>query len=252
MRDASRIAYAQARVQARFGSRPDESLWRELEAGRELPHLIEMVRASGLRAAVESLGASMDGHALESRLRSRWATACTEIAGWYPPTWKPSMTWLGWLPWVAPLTWLVHRDDVPGWMQDDPLLAKLAAAGPDERAEQLAESPFAPLTEAWQRGGNLAQAWHAEWRSSWPDTDTASRRGLLRLDDALAAFLPGPSGQAFDPLVDATDVAVTRIFRRQAGTPVAGLALLVLLGLDHMRLRAALAVARSFGQVRAA
>jgi hypothetical protein len=45
---------------------------------------------------------------------------------------------------------------------------------------------------------------------------------------------------------------VTRVFRRTAGTPVAGLALLTLLLLDHLRLRAALAVARSFGQAVAA
>ena len=37
-----------------------------------------------------------------------------------------------------------------------------------------------------------------------------------------------------------------------AGTAVAGLALLVLLCLDHLRLRAALAVARSFGPARPA
>ena len=51
---------------------------------------------------------------------------------------------------------------------------------------------------------------------------------------------------------EVTEAIVRRLFRRHAGTPVAGLCLLVLLWLDHLRLRAALAVARSFGMARAA
>jgi len=84
MRDAARIAYAQARAQARFGDRPEESLWRELEAGRDLQHLIEMVRGSLWRGAVESLPASVEPHQLESRLRAHWEAVCAEVARWYP------------------------------------------------------------------------------------------------------------------------------------------------------------------------
>jgi hypothetical protein len=252
MHEASRIGYAQARIQARFGGRPRETLWRELEAGRDLPHLLEILRAGGLRDAAESLAASMDGHVLESRLRGRWARACREVAGWYPEAWRTAIECLAWLPWLAPLGWLARRPDAAAWMQDDPLLGKLAAAEPAGRPDLLGAGPFAPFEPAWRAGGNLADAWHSHWRGSWPITDARARRGLERLDATLAAFLPGPSGQPFDELVAASEIAVTRVFRRHAGTPVAGLALLCLLALDRLRLRAALAVARSFGPARAA
>ena len=252
MRDSSRIAYAQARVQARFGQRPGEAFWRELEAGRDLPHLVEIVRGSRLGAATESLAPSLDGHALERRLRLRWRDACWEIASWYPETWRPAMAWLAWLPWLAPLAWLAHRPAALPWMKDDPLLGGLAGAEPGERPSLLGAGPWSPLQGEWNENGDLGEAWYRQWRRSWPTTDDSTRRGLERLANAVVGLGAGRSGPSLDVLVDVTEQAVTRVFRRHAGTPVAGLAMVVLLALDHLRLRAALAVARSFGQARAA
>ena len=48
------------------------------------------------------------------------------------------------------------------------------------------------------------------------------------------------------------EATAKRVFRRFAGTPVAGLSLLVLLALDHARLRAALVGACWFGMSRTA
>jgi hypothetical protein len=251
MRDSSQVAYAQARVQARFGGRPAEAFWRELEAGRDLPHLIETARASSVGDAVESLAPSITGHALEARLRARWRSVCTEVARWYPQSWQPAMLWLAWLPWLPPLAWLQRTGAAPAWLVEDPLLGELAAAEAEARARLLAQGPLAPLAAAWREERDLAEAWRLHWRATWPAVGARERRGLERLDAALAGFLPGsasPSEPPFHALVDATQPAVTRVFRRTAGTPVAGLAMLVLLSLDHLRLRAALAVARSFGQ----
>ena len=113
MRDSSQVAYAQARIQARFGDRPTDTFWRELEAGRDLPHLIEVARASSVGDAVQSLAPSLSAHALEARLRGRWRGMCTELAHWYPPTWQPAMRWLGWLPWIPPLAWLQRTGVAP-------------------------------------------------------------------------------------------------------------------------------------------
>ncbi len=248
MRDSARIAYAQARAQARFGGRPEEALWRELEAGRELPHLIELLRGSPMRGAVESLPASIEPHELESRLRAHWEAACAEVARWYPAAWQPSLQWLGTLPWVAPLAWGERRPEDPNWAEEDPLLGKTAAAA---ALSALAEGPLHPLAAAVRKNAPIAQAWHAHWRETWPSPGPRERRALERLAGALAGFLPGGADtEPFDALVDRTEQSATRVFRRQAGTALAGLALLVLLGLDHLRLRAALAVARSFGPAR--
>ena len=255
MRDSSQVAYAQARVQARFGGRPAEAFWRELEAGRDLPHLIETARASSVGAAVEALAPSLTGHALEARLRGRWRSVCTELAHWYPHGWQPAMLWLAWLPWLPPLAWLQRTGTALPWLADDPQLGELAAAEAETRIQLLARGPLAPLADAWREERDLTEAWRLHWRATWPAVAARERRGLERLDAVLAGFLPGsasPSGPPFHALVDAAQPAVTRVFRRTAGTPVAGLALLTLLLLDHLRLRAALAVARSFGQAVAA
>jgi len=251
MRDSSQVAYAQARIQARFGDRPTETFWRELEAGRDLPHLIEVARTSSVGDAAWSLAPTLAAHALEARLRGRWRGVCAEVAHWYPPAWQPAMLWLGWLPSLPPLAWLQRTGGAPAWFADDAVLGDLVSAEAPARAGLLTQGSLAPLAVAWRDGGDLAEAWRLHWRSTWPGGRDRERGGLERLDAVLAGFTPGAAvagGPVFDAAVDAAQSGTTRIFRRLAGTPVAGVALLVLLLLDHLRLRAALAVARSFGQ----
>lgn len=251
MRDACRIGYAQARIQARFGDRPREAFWRELEAGRDLPQLLELARGQRLGVAFESLAGTIDAHALELRLRQHWAQVCAEIAAWYPPGWRPAMRWLGWLPWLAPLAWLNAKPAAQPWMREDPALKDLAEAEPADRPALLRAGPFAPLAPVADGPADFAAAWHGHWHRTWPEVAPREQRGLAALDALVGAFLPGPAdgvGPAFDLLTGQTEVALTRLFRRQAGTPVAGLVMLMLLALDHLRLRAALSVARAFGK----
>lgn len=255
MRDSSRIAYAQARVQARFSNRPTEVFWRELEAGRELPHLMEFVRLSALGSAIGPIAATVDGHALEAQLRKHWVSACAEIASWYPPDWRAPMQWLAWLPWLAGLEWLARERPAPGWMASAPLLGELVAETAGVRDERLRAGMLAPLADAFSTGQNLATAWHECWRDQWPCRDARLLHGLGRLDTALEQFLPGTPDKDAAPLdaaVDVAEQAVRRVFRRFAGTPVAGMSLLVLLMLDQARLRAALVVACWFGMARTA
>jgi len=247
MHEPARIGYAQARVQARLGARPSEAFWRELEAGRELAHLVDWVRTSALAAAVTAVPADVDIHALESRLRRHWAATCEEIAGWYPQSARESMRWLRWLPLLPALASLSRGKPIPPWLRQDPALGTIVSAEPDERAGQLRERGLAPLAQAFAESADLAAAWHRHWRDSWP---AASGTALERLDRALARLQPGAEagrGPGFDALVDATGAEARRLFRRNVCTPTAGLCLLVLLWLDQLRLRAALATARLFG-----
>lgn len=255
MRDSSHVAYAQARVQARYSRRPTEAFWRELEAGRELSHLLEILRSSPLGPALGSVAATANGHALESQLRQHWVETCDEIAAWYPPSWRSSMQWLAWLPWIAGLEWLAQDRQAPGWMESAAQFDRLAGETNDARLERLRSGPFAPLADAFVSGGDLAAAWHARWRGQWPTEEARRLRGLGQLDAALKPFLPGtadPKAAPFDAAVERAQADIRRVFRRLAGTPVAGLALLMLLALDQLRLRAALTVACWFTMARAA
>jgi len=252
MHDSARIGYAQARVQARLGDRPSEPFWRELEAGREFPHLLDWARSSALAEAVSALGGDVGVHALETRLRRHWVETCEEVASWYPAFARESMRWLQWLPFLPALAWLAQDKPPPPWMQEDPVLRPVAlAADPEERTARLGESELTPLVPAFAAKGDLAAAWHRHWRDCWPDAD---QRALVRLEQAIASLLPGAeggTGPAFDALVDAAATDALRLFRRHVCSPVAGLCLLLLLWLDHLRLRAALVAARLFGAVEA-
>jgi len=42
------LEYAQARLSARYGQRPDEIAWRRIEHLRELPALLDVARISAL------------------------------------------------------------------------------------------------------------------------------------------------------------------------------------------------------------
>jgi len=253
MHDAARIGYAQARVQARLGDRPSEPFWRELEAGREFPHLLDWVRSSALAEAVSALGGDVGVHALELRLRRQWTETCEEVASWYPASSRESMRWLQWLPLLPALAWLAQDEPPPPWMTEDPVLGPIAAAADaEERHARLGESELAPLVPVFAASGDPAAAWHQHWRDCWPDADS---RALGRLDQSIASLLPGTgsgSGPAFDALVDAAATDTLRLFRRHVCSPIAGICLLVLLWLDHLRLRAALVTARLFGAVEAA
>ncbi|HEY5293647.1 MAG TPA: hypothetical protein VIJ43_15180, partial [Burkholderiales bacterium] len=61
--------YAQARLQARFGERPDESTWQKLESAPEPAAALEIARSSGLRRWVAGITPDSDSHAIEIALR---------------------------------------------------------------------------------------------------------------------------------------------------------------------------------------
>ena len=253
MRDSARLAYAQARIQGRHGRRPDAGFWRGVDATRDFEHVIELIRGSPYRAAALSLSSQTGVHELERRLREEWVEACEEVAAWYPPSWRPAMLWMCWLPWLPPLTWLAAGKEPQPWMRDDPRLAQLLGErGP---AAAIAGTEFAPLATGFEPAGSVRTAWRHHWRTLWQSLPTRDARGLERLDAAFAFRLLPPRDRPpvdFETVIEDTVVAIERLFRRHAGTPVAGLAWLALAALDRLHLRAALAAANVFGERAAA
>ena len=248
MHDPARLAYAQARVQGRHSTSPGAAFWRGVDASRDFEHVLELIRGSPYRKAVLSVSAQTDVHALERLLRDEWCGACDEIAGWYPPDWRAAFLWMRWVPWLPSLTWLAPGREPPAWMADQPLLGALVAA--EDRAAALDAGPLAPLAGASGTGG-IAAAWREHWRGLWRPLPAREARGLERLDAALALRLLQVSDRRpidFETVLEDTGNAVLRLFRRHAGTPVAGLAYLALGALERLHLRAALSAARLFGR----
>jgi hypothetical protein len=249
MDSSARLAYAQTRIQGRHGIRPAPAFWRGVDASRDLEHVIELIRASPYRKAVLSLSAQTDIHTLERLLRAEWREACVEIADWYPPDWQPAFLWMRWLPMLPALTWLAAGRPPLPWMHDDPLLAPLLVA--DEPGPALAGGELSPLAAGFEPGGSVRAAWRAHWRSLWQPLPARHARGLGQLDEAIALrLLPASERRAtdFETVIEDTSSAVERLFRRHAGTPVAGLAWVMLGALDRLHLRAALSAVRVFGR----
>lgn len=248
MRDAAHLAYAQARVQARHGRGPDAAFWRSVDATRDFEHVIELVRASPYRAAALSLSARTGVHELERQLREEWCRACEEVARWYPPGWRPAFLWMRWLAWLPALTWLAAGKAPLPWMQDDPRLVPLV--GERGAAAAIADTVFAPLATGFEPSGSVRTAWRHHWRALWQPLPPRHARGLERLDAVFAFRLLPPRDRPpadFETVIEDTGAAVERLFRRHAGTPVAGLAWLALGALDRLHLRAALSAASVLG-----
>jgi hypothetical protein len=158
-----------------------------------------------------------------------------------------------WLPFLPALTWLAAGKAPLAWMRDDPYLAPLLdAPGP---AAAIAGTELAPLASGFEPAGSVRTAWRHHWRTLWQPLPPRHARGLERLDAAFAFRLLPPRDRPpvdFESVIEETSAAVERLFRRHAGTAVAGLAWLALGALDRLHLRAALSAARVFGDGAAA
>lgn len=198
--------YAQARMQARYGARPDEALWLRLRSARGVAALLELARASGLRRWVAGLAPDSASHEIESKLKIRLREAIAEVAGWVPAPWRAAVLHTQELVGLPAALYLARGEPARAWMQE------IAPAGARSAEEALL-------------------AWQARWRALWPQEDAAAfpavealvrraqahRRNQARLEPALAA-----------------------LFRRNAGEPAAAFAFLLIAALELARLRAVL------------
>ena len=182
--------YALSRLQARFGERPDESLWQRLEGAREPAAALELAQSCGLRRWVTGITAHADSHKLEHALRARWRECVTEIATWMPHRWQPALLWTRELVDLPALVYLAHGGVPLGWMSEDPVLQIYARTDSTTRQARLRQDHLAwmgPSSEALDRTvlqatpgpSHISQAWLDEWRRRWPRwIDTTSLENL--------------------------------------------------------------------------
>jgi hypothetical protein len=236
--------YAQARLQARFGERPDESVWQKLEAAQGPGAALEIARAAGLRRWVAGITPQADSHTIEIALRARWRESVSEIASWMPERWQPALLWTRGLV-DLPALWYLGRGGAPlPWMLRDPVLHAYARADRKTLDAALRQACGAFLGSASEdAGGALAdnafpshirQAWLDEWRRRWPRwSDAASLDGLARLFDA-AMKQPAATGRH--------ELArkLRSLFRRSVLHPVVAFIYVAFVTLDIERLRAGL------------
>ena len=241
MQPDSAFAYAQARLQARLGARPDDADWRRLQGVREFAPLLETARATPLQPWIDHLGAGDGVHPLELSLRRRLVAVTEETAGWLPQAWRPAVRWAGWLPYLPALHYLLRGEPSPGWMGQDPALAPYLAGTAEERLAAMKAGALAPLAAAWEQDRPLREGWIEGWRRLWPrHPSPAPLEALIDLVRAhLSVFADTPPEQANDARARFEE-ALRGHFRRDLFHPAAAFAYLALTALDAERVRAAL------------
>jgi len=251
--DAGGFEYAQARLQARYGARPDEPAWRRIEAIRELPALLDAARTCALAPWVAGLEPDCGVHRIETCLRMHWRALVAEVAGWMPGPWQRALAWCALLIDLPAIAYLWRGGVVHAWMRDDPVLRALCDEDVAARRIAIREGLLAPLAAGGDGNGALYTAWFvpwlAEWRRRWPEGEG---EGAAMLEDCVRVierhrerFMGGTPGET-GPLRRRLETRLATLFRRAAFSPAAACAFLALSALDIERLRAVLAERAAF------
>jgi hypothetical protein len=242
MNTTARFAYAQARLQARHGLRPDERVWRQLESVGDLGVYLQVARNTVLRPWVAGLHPGHSAHVIEFTLRQQYRRTIDEAAHWMPAGWRDAVRWVRRLPDLPALQYLLTGATAPGWMQDDPELRLYASSTLAVRMQALQSSDCATLLLGWQRGEPLYAAWLERWRGLWPGPArvTAGLDALIRLLHRHFGALSLHSGAVSAPLHETLSRELNHAFRRYSFQPAAVFAHLGLVALDVHKLRAQL------------
>jgi hypothetical protein len=238
------FAYAQARLQARYGARPRAADWSHIAATADLGALLQVLRASPLAGWTARLGSRPGIHEIERRAREEWLRRVDEVASWQPDAWRKGIRWLRWIAYLPALQKLARGGRAQAWMRDDAVLGPIVAREPRERATALRRTPLAPLAGGFHPPHEMGAAWTRHWRQLWPSRDAGREpvEALIRTtshERRLLAQLPDSVRSA-----DALRALERRFqlgFRRHPLSPAASVAYLGLLALDLRRMRGALA-----------
>ena len=239
--------YAQARIQARFGERPDESTWQAIGSAHGPAALLEVARARGLRRWIAGLDASSGTHVIEISMRAGWREFVLELSSWMPPEWRPATLWLSGLVDLPALCHLARGEALLPWMSQDPILRPYCIADVAERRARLGQDIPAfmevqPESEPAAAGGphaddfesQVRRAWYGHWRRLWP-----ARREAGSID-RLVALVEAGSREPVSTGQQALLRRLRALFRDLTLRPAAAFVFLALVAVDIARLRAEL------------
>lgn len=238
------LAYAQTRLQARYGQWPDTALWRRLESITALSHFLQTARDTGLRPWLLNIALPSDCHAMETALRRQLRQHIGEVTRWLPIPWRPAAAWCGVLPDLPALQHLLGGGSAAAWLRYDEHLQPFTHDLLTMRVSALRDSRYAPLLQEGEEGADIAAAWAAHWRALWPKETSSHERAAL---DKLAALLDDyytalrseriqDSGRPREVL----EQGLRRGFRRYPRQAATAFFYLALVGLSAERLRGAL------------
>jgi hypothetical protein len=250
---AGSLEYAQARLWARNGRRPDEALWHRLEAVRAFPALLDTARGlPAFRDWVAGIAPTADAHAIEAVLRDHWRRLAAEVTRWMPEPWQPATAWCATVADIPVLQYLARGGPERDWIVGDPAYRNLHA-GAIAAAPDLAW--LMPLAHAWRQPDTMAAAWHAELMRRVPRTPFAEDNTLHDVELAFAAHFRSYAVATLRdgrPMRRALEARLRALFRRALVEPAAAFIFLALSALDVERLRGELLRRAAFPRLRLA
>jgi hypothetical protein len=234
------FAYAQGRLQARYGERPDEHVWRRLHSIGELGSYLQVARQTSLRKWVLGISPTHDSHDIELALRQKFRNHIDEVANWPPQPWRATLQWIKCLPDLPAIQHLLGGGTATAWMQRDPVLAELTNTGAIMGRYTPRASGCVLLAEYHSQGDTLFQGWLQHWGGLRPRkgrADAHFNQGLNHLETLLRAQLEPPQGMTTPLSREALANSLRTAFRRYSFQPAAACAYLALTALDLERLR---------------
>jgi len=239
------FAFAQARLQARFGARPVVADWQQIEATRDLGAVLQILRGGPLARWTSRLATRPGLHEMERRLREEWLRAVDEVATWQPEHWREATRWMRWITYLPSLQKLARGGRAPAWMRADPVLGPIVAREPLERGPALEGTPLAPLAAGFETPPDVAAAWARHWQTLWPRgrvARTALRRLLATIREYRVRLAEAPPEATSRDAMQSLERRLEIMFRRHPLSEVATAAFICLMMLDLQRLRGMLAV----------
>jgi hypothetical protein len=246
MNAGPRLAYAQARLQARLSRLPTAADWQRLSAARTLSAYLEEARATGLIDWVRSFSGLSQAHELDRGCRALALDTAATVADWSPAGWRAAIEWVAWLPWLPQLEHLARGETLPDWSTLDVRLRDLIGGDGARDPQAWEASGLAALSAESDGSGaalDLGERWQTAWRKRWPTCRGRCRRDL----DGLAGLILGhldrfrgaPSASAWE-LREALRDRLRAYLHQHPVQPAALFAYLAIVFLDLERLRGAL------------
>ena len=232
------MAYAQARIQSRYGQRADINVWLKLHNIQDSASYLQTAQRSPLRHWVLGLSPTHSSDHIELALRQKYRNHVDEVAGWMPTEWQKPIRWIKHLADLPALQYLLAGGEPCDWMRSDPGISAYTADDPLLRVQALRQAGNAALADAWRQDGSLLSGWLSQWDSMRP-VSVHTEKGLQSLRTLLRRQLNAQSQQGAARHADheAINDRLRLVFRRYAFQPAAACAWLAIVAADLHRLR---------------
>ena len=239
MTSMSGIAYAQARIQSRYGARANANVWLRLHNIHDLGSYLQTAQQTPLRPWVLGLSSTHTSHDIELALRQKYRHHVDEVASWMPPSWQKPLRWVKRLADLPVLQYLAAGGEPMDWMKSDPDIKDFTADDPLLRVQALQQAGARALLDSWRQNGSMLPGWLSQWNSIRPESNHFDR-GLQHLEKVLQQQIQLQAKQ--QGAARATDYELILdqlrlIFRRYAFQPAAVCAYLVIVAIDVHRVR---------------